>query len=48
MNIKNNTDVGKYGLPNEVKYCVKCNVTNQQPTSTNEYKHAIRKYEYYI
>ena len=39
MNIKNNTDVGKYGLPKEVKYCVKCNVTNQQPTSTNEYKH---------
>ena len=39
MNIKNNTDVGKYGLPNEVKYCVKCNVTNQKPTSTNEYKH---------
>ncbi len=39
MNIKNNTDVGKYGLPKEVKYCVKCNVTNQKPTSTNEYKH---------
>ena len=28
-----------YGLPKEVKYCVKCNVTNQRPTSTNEYKH---------
>jgi N-acetyl sugar amidotransferase len=39
MNIKNNTDVGKYGLPKEVKYCVKCNVTNQRPTSTNEYRH---------
>ena len=39
MNIKNNTDVGKYGFPKEVKYCVKCNVTNQKPTSTNEYKH---------
>ena len=39
MNIKNNTDVGKYGLPKEVKYCVKCNVINQKPTSTNEYKH---------
>jgi len=39
MNIKNNTDVGKYGLPKEVKYCLKCNVTNQKPTSTNEYKH---------
>jgi N-acetyl sugar amidotransferase len=39
MNIKNNTDIGRYGLPKEVKYCVKCNVTNQKPTSTNEYKH---------
>ena len=39
MNIKNNTVVVKYGLPKEVKYCVKCNVTNQKPTSTNEYKH---------
>ena len=39
MNIKNNTNIGRYGLPKEVKYCVKCNVTNQQPTSTNEYKH---------
>ena len=39
MNIKNNTDVGKYGLPKEVKYCIKCNITNQRPTSTNEYKH---------
>ena len=28
-----------YGLPLEVKYCVKCNVSNQKPTSTNEYKH---------
>jgi N-acetyl sugar amidotransferase len=39
MNIKNNTDIGRYGLPKEVKYCVKCNVTNQRPTSTNEYRH---------
>jgi len=39
MNIKNNTDIGKYGLPKEVKYCVKCNLINQNPTSTNEYKH---------
>ena len=28
-----------YGMPIEVKYCVKCNVTNQTPTTTNEYKH---------
>ena len=28
-----------YGMPKEVKYCVKCNVTNQTPTTTNEYEH---------
>ena len=28
-----------YGMPNEVKYCTKCNVTNQTPTTTNEYEH---------
>jgi len=28
-----------YGMPSEVKYCTKCNITNQTPTSTNEYKH---------
>ena len=39
MNKKNNKHLGMYGLPLEVKYCVKCNVTNQKPTSTNEYKH---------
>lgn len=30
----------KYGLPGEVKYCVKCNISNQQPMSSNEYKHS--------
>ena len=29
----------KFGLPSEIKYCVKCNVINQRPTSTNEYLH---------
>ena len=29
----------KYGLPAEVKYCKKCNMSNQQPMSSNEYKH---------
>ena len=29
----------KFGLPPEVKYCIKCNVINQRPTSTNEYLH---------
>lgn len=28
-----------YGLPREVKFCVKCNISNQQPMSCNEYKH---------
>ena len=30
----------KYGLPKEIKYCVKCNMSNQQPMSSNEYKHS--------
>lgn len=29
----------KYGLPAEVKFCKKCNMSNQQPMSSNEYKH---------
>ena len=28
----------KYGLPREVKFCSKCNISNQQPLSTNEYE----------
>ena len=28
-----------FGLPKTVHYCVKCNLSNQQPTSTNEYLH---------
>ena len=39
MNSKDDVATGKYGLPKKIKYCVKCNVTNQRPTSTNEYKH---------
>ena len=27
------------GLPIEVKYCVECNLSNQRPTSINEYFH---------
>lgn len=34
-----NTKKLVYGLPKEIKYCLKCNCINQQPTSTNEYKH---------
>ena len=29
----------KKGLPLEIKYCSKCNISNQQPTSINEYFH---------
>ena len=37
--MKNKKQIGRYGLPLEVKYCEKCNVTNQKPTSINEYQH---------
>ena len=29
----------KYGLPSEVLFCKICNITNQRPSSTNEFKH---------
>lgn len=29
----------KYGLPREVKFCIQCNMSNQQPMSSNEYSH---------
>lgn len=28
-----------YGLPNEVKFCAKCVISNQRPSSTAEHKH---------
>jgi len=28
-----------YGLPRDVRFCVKCNMSNQQPMSSNEYAH---------
>src|SRR5690606_29644570 len=28
-----------YGLPRDVHFCAKCNMSNQQPMSCNEYKH---------
>lgn len=28
-----------YGLPRDVQFCKLCNMSNQQPMSTNEYKH---------
>ena len=29
-----------YGLPREVKFCSVCNISNQQPMSSNEYEHS--------
>ncbi|WP_428741978.1 N-acetyl sugar amidotransferase [Tenacibaculum sp.] len=31
-----------YGLPNEVKFCKKCLMSNQRPTSAVEFKHTIK------
>ena len=31
--------LSKNGLPLKIQYCVRCNLSNQQPTSTNEYFH---------
>lgn len=28
-----------YGLPEEVKFCTKCVMSNQRPTSAIEFKH---------
>ena len=39
MENKKKPQLGRYGLPLEIKYCEKCNVSNQRPTTTNEYKH---------
>ena len=29
----------RYGLPSEIKFCSICNISNQQPMSSNEYEH---------
>ena len=29
-----------YGLSREVKFCKKCNISNKQPMSSNEYTHS--------
>lgn len=31
----------KYGLPQDVKFCSKCVMSNQRPASTVEFKHTI-------
>ena len=33
------TNVTKYGLPNNIKYCEKCVISNQRPNTTVEFKH---------
>ena len=30
--------MARYGLPEEVKYCKKCVISNQRPSSTIEFK----------
>ena len=36
---KEKTDIAKYGLPNDIKYCSKCVISNQRPNTTIEFKH---------
>ena len=38
--VLNNTLEVKYGLPSQVLFCKTCNITNQRPNSTNEFKHS--------
>jgi N-acetyl sugar amidotransferase len=38
--MKNRYDV-KYGLPEEIKFCKNCVMSNQRPASTAEFKHTI-------
>ena len=39
--MKNQTLEAKYGLPSEVKFCRKCVVSNQRPSSSVEFKHTV-------
>ncbi|HLF18630.1 MAG TPA: N-acetyl sugar amidotransferase [Candidatus Omnitrophota bacterium] len=41
-NIKEELEV-KYGLPKEVKFCKRCVISNQRPSSSIEFKHAVNK-----
>ena len=36
---KDKSNVTKYGLPKEVKFCKKCVISNQRPNTTVEFKH---------
>jgi hypothetical protein len=38
---KEKSNIAKYGLPEEVKFCKKCVMTNQMPQSAVEHQHNI-------
>ena len=35
----------KYGLPKEVKFCSRCNISNQEPMSTNEFENTKESFK---
>lgn len=39
FNVEGGSLEAKYGLPNEVKFCTKCVISNQRPNSAVEYEH---------
>ena len=39
---KDHTNVTKYGLPSDIKYCKKCVISNQRPNTTIEFKHTSK------
>jgi N-acetyl sugar amidotransferase len=39
FNVAEDSLEAKYGLPNEVKFCTKCVISNQRPNSAVEYEH---------
>lgn len=39
FNVAEDSLEAKYGLPNEVKFCAKCVISNQRPNSAVEYEH---------
>ncbi len=44
---KNNNLEAYYGLPQEVKFCTKCVMSNQRPASTIEFKHTTNSKKNY-
>ena len=39
---KDGSDITKYGLPKNIKYCKKCVISNQRPNTTVEFKHTAK------